>query len=202
MTGEKPRISMPIIVEGRYDKSTIQSMVDATVITTGGFSIFNNKEKQSLLRRLSENGVIVLTDSDGGGAQIRSFLQGIIPKEKIHNLYIPKREGKEKRKSHRSRAGLVGVEGMGSEVLLKILAPFISGNTTTRCERTITKTDFYLDGLSGGEDSSRKRSALAALCDLPDDMSANALLEALNLLFGYEEYKALVERASAQPKTE
>ena len=94
---EKIKISLPIIVEGRYDKSTLSGFLDANIITTGGFSIFNNKEKQALLRRLSANGVIVLTDSDGGGKQIRSFLSGILPSDKIHNLYIPKIAGKESR---------------------------------------------------------------------------------------------------------
>ncbi|MBO5907916.1 MAG: DUF4093 domain-containing protein [Clostridia bacterium] len=203
MTSEKPRVSLPIIVEGRYDKSTLQSIVDATVVTTDGFSVFNNKEKQLLLRKLSYNGVIVLTDSDGGGVQIRSFLQGIIPKEKIHNLYIPKREGKEKRKTHRSRAGLIGVEGMGSEVLLRLLSPFIStGEQTLRTDKKITKTDFYLDGLSGGEGASNRRSSLAKLCELPPDMSANALIEAMNLLYGFDGYKELIATLDAEKNNE
>ena len=107
---EKIKISLPIIVEGRYDKSTLSGFVDATIITTGGFSIFNNKEKQALIRRLGENGIIVLTDSDGGGKQIRKFLAAIIPSDKIHNLYIPKIAGKESRKSKPSASGNLGVE--------------------------------------------------------------------------------------------
>ena len=109
---EKVRINLPIIVEGRYDKSALSGFLDATIITTGGFSIFNDKEKQALLRRISANGVILLTDSDGGGKQIRKFLQGILPPDKIHNLFIPKIEGKESRKRHKSAAGTLGVEGM------------------------------------------------------------------------------------------
>ena len=196
MTSDLPRILLPIIVEGRYDKSTLRSIFDAHVITTGGFSIFNNKEKQALLKKLAYDGIIVLTDSDGGGAQIRSFLQGIIPKDKIYNLYIPRKKGKEKRKDRPSRAGLIGVEGMDKDTLLSILAPFINNEKQiSKCRgREITKSDFYFDGLSGGDNSSSKRAALANLCDLPSDMSANALLEALNLLFGYDEYKRLVEK--------
>ena len=95
---EKVKISLPIIVEGRYDKSALSGFVDATIITTGGFSIFNDKEKQALIRRIAKNGIIVLTDSDGGGKQIRKFLASILPTDKIHNLYIPKIEGKESRK--------------------------------------------------------------------------------------------------------
>ena len=95
---EKTKISLPIIVEGRYDKSSLSGFLDATILTTDGFSIFNNKEKQALLRRVAQNGIIVLTDSDGGGKQIRKFLAGILPSDKIHNLYIPKIAGKESRK--------------------------------------------------------------------------------------------------------
>ena len=102
---EKIKISLPIIVEGRYDKATLSGFIDATIITTGGFSIFNNKEKQALLCRLAKDGIIVLTDSDGGGKQIRKFLAGILPPDKIHNLYIPKIEGKESRKRKPSAAG-------------------------------------------------------------------------------------------------
>ena len=114
---EKIKISLPIIVEGRYDKSTLSGFIDATIITTGGFSIFNNKEKQALIRRIGEGGIIVLTDSDGGGKQIRKFLAGILPSDKIHNLYIPKIEGKESRKRKPSASGNLGVEGMEKEVL-------------------------------------------------------------------------------------
>ena len=201
---EKPRVSLPIIVEGRYDKSTLESIVDAHVLTTGGFSIFNNKEKQELLKRLAVNGIIVLTDSDGGGVQIRSFLKGIIPKDKIYNLYIPKKEGKEKRKARPSRSGLIGVEGMGREVLLEILAPFINAKDASprRDGREITKTDFYFDGLSGRENSSSARASLAKLCCLPTDMSATALLEAMNLLYGYDEYKRFVQIISSDEKSE
>ena len=119
---ERIKISLPIIVEGRYDKSTLAGFIDAQIITTGGFSIFNNKEKQTLIRRIGQNGIIVLTDSDGGGKQIRSFLSGIIPQDKLHNLYIPKVEGKESRKRKPSASGTLGVEGMEKEVLLRLLA--------------------------------------------------------------------------------
>ena len=100
---EKIKVSLPIVVEGRYDKSTLSGFVDATIITTDGFSIFNNKEKQLLVRRLCADGAIILTDSDGGGKQIRSFLSGIVRSDKIYNLYIPKISGKEKRKQRESR---------------------------------------------------------------------------------------------------
>ena len=195
---EKPRITLPIVVEGRYDKSTLLSMFSATVVTTGGFSVFNSKEKRLLITRLAEaGGIILLTDSDAGGKQIRSFLSGILPKEKIFNLYIPRVEGKEKRKRAPSRQGLLGVEGMSREVLMRVLEPFIEkgeGDVTPdrRERREVTKFDLFVDGLSGSEGAEAKRARLAEALMLPPDMSAKALLEAINLLVGYEEYKRIV----------
>ena len=191
---EKIKISLPIIVEGKYDKIKLDSIFDATVILTGGFSVFNNKDKQMMIRRLGANGVIVLTDSDGGGKQIRSFLQGTLPKDKIHNLYIPKIEGKERRKDHASKAGLLGVEGMEKDELIRILSPFRSDATPQKDAKMITKVDFYQDKLTGFENSSDRRAKLCALADLPTDLTPNALLEAMNLLYGYDGYKALLEK--------
>ncbi len=191
---EKVKISLPIIVEGRYDKSTLSGFVDATIITTGGFSIFNNKEQQALIRRLSKDGVIVLTDSDGGGKQIRKFLAGILPPDKIHNLYIPQIEGKESRKRKASKSGTLGVEGMDKEVLLRLLTPFENREKPQKEGKLLTKVDFFEDKLTGHENSSERRRALSALCGLPDDMTPNALLEAMNLLYSFEEYKELVSK--------
>lgn len=190
---EKIKLRLPLVVEGRYDKSTLSGYVEGTIITTGGFSVFNNKEKQALIRRLSVDGIIVLTDSDGGGKQIRSFLSSILPKDKIHHIFIPRIEGKESRKARPSKSGTLGVEGMSREVLERLLLPFTADDCfETFSSREITKTDFYLDGLTGGENSSANRKRLCALCDLPDDMTPNALLEAMNLLYGYEKYKRLI----------
>ena len=196
---EKIRIKLPIIVEGRYDKSTLSSIFDAKIITTEGFGIFNSKEKKALIKKLSEHsGVILLTDSDAGGKQIRSFLSGFLPKEKLYHVYIPKIAGKEARKKSPSRSGLLGVEGMGRDVLEKALEPFIDRevrkkNDDTVPKKTVTKLDFFTDGLSGSDCASERRSALAAHFDLPGDMSANALLQAINLAFDYEEYKKAVK---------
>ena len=160
--------------------------------------MFNSKEKRLLITRLAEaGGIILLTDSDAGGKQIRSFLSGMLPKEKIFNLYIPSVEGKEKRKRAPSRQGLLGVEGMSREVLMRVLEPFIEkgeGDVTPdrRERREVTKFDLFVDGLSGSEGSSEKRARLAEALMLPPDMSAKALLEAINLLVGYEEYKRIV----------
>ncbi len=191
---ERLKISLPIIVEGRYDKSTLAGFVDATVITTDGFALFNNKEKQALIRRLCADGVIVLTDSDGGGRQIRSFLSEILGGGAVHHLYIPKIEGKEPRKTHASRSGTLGVEGMKREVLERLLSPFAVGKTGEKSTKMITKVDFFEDGLSGRADSSRKRAELCRLVELPQDMTANALLEAMNLLYGYDGYKKMISK--------
>ena len=181
-------------MEGRYDKSALSGFLDATVITTGGFSIFNNKEQQALLRRVAKNGVIVLTDSDGGGKQIRKFLSGILPADKIHNVYIPKVAGKESRKRKPSKSGTLGVEGMEKEIILRLLAPFTDDQKPQNNGKTITKVDFFEDKLTGHPNSSDLRQALCRECDLPDDMTPNALLEAMNLLYGYDEYKRLVSK--------
>ena len=197
MNNEKIKISLPIIVEGRYDKSTLASIFDATVITTGGFALFNSKEKQSLIKKLAQRGgVIALTDSDAGGRQIRSFLSGILPKEQIFHLYIPRIEGKERRKKTRSKEGVLGVEGMEREVLVKALSPFISTDACADSEKKtkVTKMDFFLDGLSGGENSSALRRLLAESLDLPSDMSAGALIEAINLIYSYDVYKEKLEK--------
>ena len=138
---EKIKVKFPIIVEGKYDKITLSSLVDTTIITTEGFSIFNNKEKQKLLRRLCAEGAILITDSDGGGKQIRSFLSGILPKDKIYHLYIPQIEGKEKRKKQASAAGFLGVEGMNPDVILKLLSPFESGEILKKDEKALDKLE-------------------------------------------------------------
>ena len=191
---QRLKIDLPIIVEGRYDKAALSGYIDGVIITTGGFSVFNNKEKQALIRKISSGGVILLTDSDGGGIQIRSFLTKLVPKEKIHNLYIPKIEGKEKRKTKPSKAGTLGVEGMKKDVILRLLTPFASGNEPEKDKELTTKVDFYLDGLSGGSNATLLRDKLAAELELPSGMTANALLEAVNLLVDREEYKRIVER--------
>ena len=195
---DRIKVSLPIIVEGKYDKSTLLSIFDTTVVTLGGFGIFNSKEKQALIRKIACGGIIVLTDSDGAGKLIRSFLNGIIPKEKIYNLYIPKVEGKEKRKTAPSKEGLLGVEGMGREELIRVLAPFVvndNGNTEfdAKSKEMITKVDFYKDKLTGAENSAMRRDELAKRFDLPSGMSANALLEALNIVTSIEEYRRVVD---------
>ena len=197
MAEEKKRIKLPIIVEGKYDKNTILQIFSATVIPVGGFGIFNSKEKQALLRKIGKGGIIVLTDSDGGGRQIRSFLSGILPPEAVHHVYAPRLHGKEKRKDKPSREGVLGVEGMSREVLLRLLSPFvIDGGRDAFSARNdaemITKLDFFEDGLSGSDMAAERRARLALHFDLPQDMTAKALIEALNLITDRESYKNAV----------
>ncbi len=196
---DRIKISLPIIVEGKYDKSTLLSIFDTTVVTLGGFGIFNSKEKQALIKKLAVGGIIVLTDSDGAGKQIRSFLNGIVPKDKIYNLYIPKIEGKERRKSSPSKEGYLGVEGMSREELVRILSPFILNNRDNderfaKARENITKVDFYRDKLTGFDNSSLRRDELAKLFDLPSGMTPNALLDALNIIVTREEYAEAVKK--------
>lgn len=188
---EKLKIKYPVICEGKYDKIKLSSVIDGVIITTDGFGVFKNEEKASLLRKLaSEEKIIVVTDSDGAGRVIRNFIRGIIPAEKIINLYIPQIKGKEKRKEKPSAEGTLGVEGMKRELLEKIFAPY-TGEVKNKL--SLTKTDFFVLGLSGGENSSRLRRKFCAAADLPEEMSSNALLEAVNLLLDEETFYKILE---------
>ena len=194
---EKIKISMPILVEGKYDKSTLSQYFDADIFYFGGFSVFNAKEKQAMIRKIAKDGIIILCDSDGAGKQIRSFINGILPKEKVYNAYIPKIAGKEKRKARPSKAGFLGVEGMERDVLINSLAPFAENEgreklSREKSEKKITKLDLYLDGFSGTDGAAEKRARLLLSIGLPDDMTANAMLAALNIIVSYDEYKSLV----------
>jgi len=188
-----------IVVEGRYDKNTLSQIVDATVITVGGFSVFNDKEKLAFLRRLAEErGLIVLTDSDGAGFVIRNYLKGALPKERVTQAYIPDIHGKERRKRHAGKEGKLGVEGMKPEVLLEALrkagATFLDEEARTAEKRDpITKADLFELGLTGGPDSTAKRQALLKKLDLPERLTANGMLEALNLLYDRESLLAVLE---------
>ena len=192
---ERLHIEIPIVVEGKYDKIALNQITDATILTTGGFSVFNSEEKQALLRRMAApRGIILLTDSDGGGRQIRSFLLGILPREKVIQLYIPRVEGKERRKTHPSRSGVLGVEGMHADVLYGLLAPFAADGDT--CPKVpVTKADFFRDGLTGTDGAAGRRRLLCDVLSLPPDMTPNALLEAVNLLLGREGYENALEAA-------
>ena len=186
------RVREVIVVEGRYDKNALKQAVDAAVVETGGFGVFKDRERLALLRRLAaERGLILLTDSDGAGFVIRNFLKGAIPSEQITQAYIPDVYGKERRKAAPGREGKLGVEGMRPQVLLAALeragATFEDGEAPAERGAPITKADLYALGLSGRPDSAGRRAELLRRLDLPEHMSANALLETLNLLYTREE---------------
>ena len=185
-------ISRPIIVEGKYDKIKLSRIVKAHIVTTDGFGIFSQAQKTALIRRLAEaEGVIVLTDSDGAGLVIRNYLRNILPPDKIIHLYTPRIKGKEKRKSAPSKEGVLGVEGMELDWLEKTLAPFADGGAKPRMQ--LTKADLYALGLSGCPNSEIRRRELSRRLQLPDNLSANALLEAICLLITQEEFHQAVE---------
>lgn len=182
---EKIHLSLPVIVEGKYDKIKLESILDAKIITTGGFALFNSHEKKAIIRRLSERGVIVLCDSDGAGQVIRSHIKSMLPPEKVFNLYIPRIAGKEKRKRVPSKEGMLGVEGIDADCLRALFRKFEDHSAKEHTE--ITKRDFYLLGLSGGQNSAARRDCLARAFGLPPGMTANALLDALNLITSLSE---------------
>ena len=194
---EKIKLSLPVIVEGKYDKITLSSVIDAHIVQTDGFGIFNNKEKRALISRISKNGVIVMCDSDSAGGVIRSCLNGIVPKDKQYPLYIPRISGKERRKATPSKEGLLGVEGMSADTLRGIIEAFVSdhpeaaGGEAVQRE-PITKMDFYEAGLSGGEGASAKRDELARSASLPEGMTSGALLAALNIIMSRDEFLEVV----------
>ena len=190
----KEKIREVIVVEGRYDKNALLQVVDATVVETGGFGVFNDKERLAFFRRLAESrGMIVLTDSDGAGFVIRNYLKGALPKDKVKQAYVPDIYGKERRKQKAGKEGKLGVEGMRPEVLLEALrrcGATFEGAENAAPRTAITKADMMEKGLVG-PNSEQKRKELLQKLQLPAHMTANALLEALNLLMTREEFDAL-----------
>ena len=193
---EKLKINYPIIVEGKYDRLRVLSVADARVYTTDGFGIFKKNEKLSLFRKLAEKTpIIILTDSDGAGKLIRSHIGSALPKDRIIQLYIPQIEGVEKRKSEPSAEGFLGVEGIERDTIYKLLSPYADDKAyEAALENPLSKTDLYIDGLTGGTDSAERRDELCTKLGLPKNMTPNALLAALRVLLTYEEYLALVGR--------
>lgn len=191
------KIREAIVVEGRYDKNTLAQIVDAPILETAGFGIFKNKEQMELLRRVAkERGLIVFTDSDGAGFVIRSRIKSAIPASQLKHAYIPDIYGKEKRKSAPGKEGKLGVEGMRPEVILEALrragATFEEEPVQSVPPREITKQDLMDLGLSGSPDAGERRKKLLKACRFPEHMSANAMLQALNLLYTLEEVRNLV----------
>ena len=198
---ERLKIPYPVIVEGKYDKLRLQNLIEAQILTTDGFGVFNKTEKAGLFRKLAEcTPILVLTDSDGAGKLIRSHLSSTIPPERLIHLYVPRIKGKEKRKAQPSAEGVLGVEGMENELLLRLLEPYADADAvlTRAKENPLCKTDLYMDGLTGGEGSAARRDAFAERLGLPTGMTPNALLAALRVLCSYEEYCALVGRTKTE----
>ena len=194
---ERLKIPYPVIVEGRYDKLRLESVIEAHIIPTDGFGIFKKEEKASMLRALAQKTpLILLTDSDGAGKLIRSHLTSVLPHERVIQLYVPRISGKEKRKKEVSAEGILGVEGMERTLLYELFAPYADSEAVANrmAENPLSKTDFYRDGLTGGDGSREKRDELCLRLGLPTGMTPNALLAALRVLCTYEEYCALVGR--------
>ena len=190
------KVQQAILVEGRYDKNTLSQIVDAPIFATSGFGIFKNKEQMAFLRRVAERqGLIVFTDSDGAGFVIRNHIKSAIPGKYLLHAYIPDIPGKERRKAAPGKEGKLGVEGMTPEIILKALRDCgaTMDGTAQEPRKAITKQDFMELGLSGGPGSSERRKALLKKLKLPEHMSSNAMLQAVNLLYSPEEFEALAK---------
>lgn len=197
------RVEPAIIVEGRYDKNKLKQIFDAMVLDIGGFGIFKDEEKAAFIRRLArERGILIFTDGDHAGFLLRGYLKNIAAGGKIYHAYIPDFYGKEKRKSRPSKEGKIGVEGAPDQAIIQAVrrsgAPMGDEAAPLSIGEPADKGDFYALGLSGGPDAAQKRRRLLRLLELPENMTANALLEAVNLLGG----KALLEQLTRQEKQE
>lgn len=194
------RIREAIVVEGRYDKNTLSQLVDAPIFETSGFGVMNNRELLTFLREVARRrGLIILTDSDGAGFVIRNYLKGALPKEQVLHAYIPDVFGKERRKRQAGKEGKLGVEGMTPEILLAALrdaGAHIEGETAQAAGEPISKLDLFELGFSGIADSSNRRAALKRELSLPEHLSTNGLLDALNVLFRREEFLERYKRSN------
>ena len=190
---DKQKLRQAIVVEGKYDQNTLRQIVDTAIFTTNGFADMKDPALLRLLQQAAQTtGLVILTDSDGAGFLILNTLKSALPETGVLHAYIPDLPGKEKRKASPGKEGLLGVEGMTPEILLKALrdagAEFADGSTPPPAREPITKQDLFALGLSGGPESAKKRAALLKALSLPAHMSANALLQALNVLFSREEF--------------
>ena len=191
------KIKEAIVVEGRYDKNTLSQILDAPILETSGFGIFKDKQQMALLRRIAETrGLIVFTDSDGAGFVIRNHIKSAIPGQYLKHAYIPDIYGKEKRKRKPGKEGKLGVEGMPPQVIADVLrragATFLGEDGDKTAAAHTTKADLFAAGLTGGEGSAQRRLELLKRLELPEHMSANALLAVLNGCYTAEEVKELL----------
>ncbi len=195
------RVQEVIVVEGRYDKNTLSQVVEGVIFETCGFGIFRDRERLSLLRRLTaERGAVLLLDSDGAGFVIRGKLKGMLPKEQVKQAYIPDVYGKERRKKAPGKEGKLGVEGMSPAVLLRALeqagVTLEDGETALR-RGEVTKADLYALGLTG-PGSVERRKALLKKLGLPEHLTVKGLLEAVNVLYGEKELFELGIRVESE----
>ena len=200
-SGQKRKVREVIVVEGRYDKNAVAQVVDCAIIETSGFGIFNDSEKLALMRKLAQkHGLIILTDSDRAGFFIRGRLRGMLDNENIKHAYIPDVEGREHRKSNPSKEGKLGVEAMPPDVLITALehagATFEDISPQTGSDEKITKADLFTIGLSGCDGSKQKRRDFLRRLELPERLTANSLLDVLNILYTREEFLSTTQSVS------
>ena len=188
-------LKSPVIVEGKYDKITLENVIDTLIIATDGFRIFKDKQKCAMIRKLAQNnGIIIMTDSDSAGALIRAYIKKIVGDSEIINVYVPTLPGKEKRKSAPSKEGFLGVEGMSAQTIRESLEKSgVFSCEKDKNRRKITKNDMFCLGLSGVQNSGEKRKALLKKLELPESLSSSAMLDVLNNLYTYEEFCEVCE---------
>lgn len=193
------KLKEAVIVEGKYDKIKLSSVIDAVIIPTNGFNIFKNKETLEIIRYFaSRTGIIILTDSDSAGFKIRSYIKGAVRDGKIINVYIPDIFGKERRKTSPSREGKLGVEGVDKDIILEAFRKAgVSADDTDTVSDPITRLDLYETGLSGGENSSAKRRELLKELDLPELLTTTGIVDILNTLMTRQEFFSLAGKISA-----
>lgn len=192
------KVEEAIIVEGVYDKIKLSSFIDGLIFTTGGFSVFSNKASQKNIKRLAEKtGIVILSDSDSAGLKIRNFVKQLAPGTNILNAYVPSIEGREKRKSKASKEGLLGVEGMTEEIIIKAIinsgATVNGSSITPKADRCITKADLYRLSLSGKDNSSYLRKQISARMGFAENLSANMFLDVINRMLTYDELSLLTD---------
>lgn len=189
------KLDRPVIVEGKYDKITLENIIDAVIIPTNGFRIFKDPEKSAMIRLLAQkNGIIIMTDSDSAGAIIRSHIKNIVKDADIINVYVPCLKGKEKRKNAPSKEGFLGVEGMTPEIIKNALEKSgVFSVKESENRRKITKNDMFLFGFSGRPNSTEKRKLLLKKLTLPESLSPSALLDVINNMYSYEEFAEVVK---------
>ena len=184
------KVREAVIVEGKYDKIRLSSVIDGVIIPTNGFGVFKNRETLDIIRFFAKKtGIIILTDSDAAGFKIRSFLKGAVHEGRITNVYIPDIFGKERRKTAPSKEGKLGVEGMEKEIILEAFRKAgISASEREASADSITRLDLYETGFSGGENSSEMRRKLLRELELPERLTATGMIEILNTLMTRQEF--------------